>query len=210
MLNDLLVAFGVRAVVVSRLWQKRSPKTSQSNGQNPASPNTSHLSMIHLTLNLYKRQLLPGEKLDQISETLLRYIDNSLRWEDVSSQHGLALSGQAKGVSLKDFCAEVLVDAITRTFFGDRIYDAEPQLIPNFLNFNNDAWMLIFHYPQSAASSLKKAQRRILKAFVNYIQSPEEVRTGQAWMIENVMEELKSIDINDEDRAALLLMIYWA
>ncbi len=203
MLDDLLVAFGVNATVIPKLWQKRlsGPNDDASLGATPQ-----YLSIIHSTLDHYKRQLLPGEKLDNISEVLLRNIDASLCWESIYRRYGV----ETTRISLKDFCSEVLVDALSRTLFGHRIYEAAPDLVQNLLDFNDDAWMLIFHYPQSAESKLKKSRSKILEGFMNYIQGPEEIRSGRAWLIERVMEEQKAVDIRDEDRAALLLMIYWA
>lgn len=210
MLNDLLVAFGVSASVIPALWQTPAAvPTCDKNGQRNI--NTApKLSLVHSTLDLYKRQLLPGKNLDHFSEKLLRYISESLRWETVSARYPLLHPGSANRLSLKDFCAEVLVDAITRTFFGDRIYEVESELVQNLLDFNDDAWMLIFKYPQSSASKLSKARQKILRAFVAYMQSPEEMRSERAWMIERVMEDQKVVDMGDQDRAALLLMIYWA
>ena len=199
MLNDLLVAFGVNAKAIPRLWQKPD--------WDPTSPDQKHSgsSVIHSTLDLYKRQLLPGKNLDKFSGSLLGYINGSLRWESVS-QRGVAMSK----VSLKDFCADILVDALTRTLFGDRILEVEPELVKSLLDFNDDAWMLIFHYPQSAASKLMKARHKILQGFQKYMQGPDETRSDRAWLIEETMRQQETLGIGDEDRAALLLMIYWA
>lgn len=111
-------------------------------------------------------------------------------------------------VSLKDFCAEILVDALTRTMFG-RIFEVEPELVQNLLDFNDDAWMLVLHYPQSTASKLEKARRKILEALISYMQGPDETQPDRAWLITRTMEEQKTLDITDQDRAALLLMTYW-
>ena len=202
MLNDLLVAFGVNATVIPELWRKLKPDSTDENGQDKIPQG---LSAIHSTLDLYKRQLLPGRRLDEFSANLLGHINRSLSWEKVS-QRGVAMSR----VSLKDFCAEILVDALTRTLFGDRIFEVESDLVQNLLDFNDDAWMLIFHYPQSAARRLSRARHKILEGFMNYLQGPDEIRSGQAWLIERTMRQQKTLDISDEDRAALMLMIYWA
>ena len=104
----------------------------------------------------------------------------------------------------------MLVDALSRTLFGDRIYEVAPDLVQSLLDFNDVAWMLIFHYPQPADSKLKKARSSILRSFMKYMQAPNDIRYGQAWLIERVMKEHKTLDISDQDKAALLLMIYWA
>ena len=201
MLDGLLVAFGVNAAVIPKLWQN-PPSGAAGDKSLDATPQG--LLAIHSTLDRYKRRLLPGKKLDSISKVLLGNISESLGCDHFECQHGLATSR----VSLKDFCARILVSAITRIFFGDRILGAEPELVQSLLDFNDGAWMLIFHYPQSAASKLNKARCKIFQAFVNYIQSPEDVRSGRAWLIETVMKEQEAVDIRDEDRAALLLMVY--
>lgn len=200
MLNDLLVVFGVNRSVVPKLWQK--PFIAERRSQIPSSG----LSPVHSTLDLYKRQLLPGERLESISQVLLGNINSTLRWEKMTERYGAA----TQRISLKDFCSEVLVDALTRTLFGNRIYEVEPNLVQNLLDFNDDAWMLIFHYPQSSKSKLFKARAEISRGFVKYIQGEEDARSGCAWLIRNIMEEQAALDIGDEDRAALLLMIYWA
>ena len=202
MLDDLLVAFGVSATTIPKLWQKLQPDSMDENGTDRVPQG---LSLIHSTLDLYKRQLLPGRRLDDFSRTLLGHINKSLRWENVP-ERGMAMSK----VSLKDFCADILVDALTRTLFGDRIFELEPNLVQHLLDFNDDAWMLIFHYPQSAKSKLSKARRNILACFTRYVQGPDEMRSGQAWLIEMTMRQQKTVDISEKDRAALLLMIYWA
>ena len=210
MLNELLVAFGVRASVIPKLWLKPAVGAIRKERGDVPHEKISGSSVIHSTLDLYKRQLLPGEKLDMFSGKLLGCLGESLHWGKLSTRYGPPCSGWIMKVSLQDLCGEVLVDAITRTFFGDRIYDTEPEMIQNLLDFNDDAWMLIFHYPQKKGSKLHKARQKLLGAFVTYIQSPEEMRAGRAWLIEEVMEEHKTIDISNEDKAALLLMIYWA
>lgn len=58
-------------------------------------------------------------------------------------------------------------------------------------------------------SKLHKARRTLLEFFLKYMQGPEELRSQQARMIDKVTRDLKAIDMRDEDRAPLLLMIYW-
>lgn len=200
MLNDLLVGFGVKASVISKLWQKASagatgPKWDENSRKG--------LSIIHGILDLYKRQLLPGENLDIINNVLLTHIDNSLRLDRIRRRYGVT----AAQVSLKDPCSKVLVDAITRTLFGNKIFEVEPDIFQHLLSFNDDAWMLVFHYSQFGETKLKRARRKILQAFVAYLQGPDETRDGHASPIENVVGRLAAAGVEHEDRAVLILMI---
>lgn len=202
MLDELLVTFGVNATVIPKMWAK--PDTLQESLRHPdLAPG---LSAIHSTLELYKKQLLPGPKLDALSDTLLGHISNLMPLYD-----GSFGQGSSRGVlSLKDFCASVMVDSLTRTLFGEHIRYLEPEIVQCLLDFNDDAWMLVFKYPQSANSKLNSARNKILKGFVKYLDSPEDVRSGKSWLIDEVMKMLRNVHINNEDRAAMFLMIYWA
>ena len=202
MLNDLLTAFGVNPAVIPKLWQKPGLGTAdQPNLDNRVKV----LSPIHATLDHYKSQMLPGERLDSFSYSLFDHISNLLRQDNIHQQ----FEGITEGVSLYRFCGEVLVEALSRSMFGNRIFELEPELVQNMLDFNDDAWMLIFQYPQSPESRLHKARRRLLDFFVKYMQDTAGLRFEQAWMIDKVLRDLKNIDMCDEDRAPLLLMIYW-
>lgn len=202
MLDELLVAFGVNATVIPKMWAK--PEESRESLRNPDLPPS--LSAIHSTLELYKKQLLPGPKLDTLSDTLLGHISNLMPLYDGS----LGQESPTGIMSLKDFCASVLVDSLTRTLFGEHIRYLEPNIVQYLLDFNDDAWMLVFKYPQSANSKLNVARNKILKCFVKYLNSPENVRLGKSWLIDEVMKMLSSVEIKNDDRAAMFLMIYWA
>lgn len=73
-----------------------------------------------------------------------------------------------------------MVDATTRTFFGNKILEIEPELVQSFPDFNDDAWMLVFHYPQSANRKLNRARHKLLGAFVKYMQSPDDAKNERA------------------------------
>lgn len=210
MLNDLLIGFGVHSKVIPQLWTKLPIEVTQKGRGEMTHSTTNSLSAVHSTLDLYKRQLLPGPKFETINRTLLGYISRSMTQDMARSmQTGVATEGVCS-ISLNSFCSTILVDAVTRTLFGDGIYEIEPDMTQCLLDFNYDAWMLVFQYPQAANSKMIKARQKILSAFSRYIQGPLSQRTGQSWIIETVLEEQKHLNIDDEDRAALLLMIYWA
>ncbi|KAL8877494.1 MAG: hypothetical protein Q9192_008657, partial [Flavoplaca navasiana] len=148
--------------------------------------------------------LLPGPKFDTFSEVLISHIEESLTFNRLYQRYGAAI----KRISLKDLCSEVLVDVTTRTLFGDGLIEIEANIVRHFLEFNNDAWMLVFHYPQRKGSKLMSARGRILDAFVNYLEGSDETRTGRSWLVEKVTDPLESDAIENEEIAALLLMVY--
>ncbi|KAL9002021.1 MAG: hypothetical protein Q9188_005028 [Gyalolechia gomerana] len=203
MLDELLVGFGVRPSATPKLWQKPSGDPGIDKASKDGKKG---LSIIHSILDLCKRQLLPGDRFDAFSKVLVGNIEELLRWDRLQQRYGIKVSH----ISLKDLCSQVLVDATTRTLFGDGIFEVEADIVRHFLDFNNDAWTLVFHYPQARGSKLKKARRKILDAFLNYVGGSDEIRMNCSWLVEKVMGRLEAEDVEYEDIAALLLMIDWA
>ena len=206
MLNELLVSFGVEPSAISKLWAKPTTAGVASKKKVGNLEPLQGLSAVHFTLDLYKKQLLPGSRFEVMSDTLLGHMNDLLERESVKAHYGASVVS----VSLRDLCGRILVDALTRTLFGKGIYDVEPNIVQYIIDFNQDAWMLVFKYPQSPGSRLNRARDMILNAFVAYMQSPPEVGSGRAWIIDTVMKQYERLDVRDEDRAALTLMIYWA
>ena len=207
MLNDLLIGFGIHTRVIPQLWIKLPVEVTQkSRGETKSQ----QFSAVHSTLDLYKRQLLPGARFDKINQILLKYIGRSMTQEWIAVANKKQAAHDLRSISLSTLCSTVLVDAVTRTLFGDGIYEIESDMTQCLLDFNEDAWMLVFQYPQAGNSKMNIARKRILSAFSSYISGPSRLRSGQSWLIESVLEEQKCLDIGNQDRAALLLMIYWA
>lgn len=69
MLNDLLIAFGVNSGVIPKLWQK--PDVGVAN-ESESVARTRRLSPIYATLDHYKSQMLPGERLDKFINSATR------------------------------------------------------------------------------------------------------------------------------------------
>lgn len=206
-LTDLLIAFGLDSSALIKVWRKPAVKAL---GSNERSVNPLHKSLILLTEDLYKQQLLPGARLDVLGARFISLIDEDLRWQRLRGKYVLSSNDERKHVSLFKFCEEFLVKAITRTMFDDLIYILEPNLTEHLLNFNDDVWMLIFHYPQFAAKRLYRAQRKILDALERYMRYPKESRAGESWLIETVMAQQMAAGVDEPNRAKMLLMIYWA
>ena len=201
MLDELLVAFGIKAKNISALWEiPHADVDRYSFEENPDLAPGQSACLFH------KNQLLPGHRFNVINGSLLSKIDRNMYQRHIRTRYGAS----SKSVSLADFCGEILVDAMTGTLFGERIYRFEPGMVQHLLEFNEDAWMLVFQVPQSANSKLSIARNKIWSGFQAYIQNPQGPDDGRAWLVDTALARYKHLQIDDGDRAGLLLMIYWA
>ena len=210
MLNELLNGFGISTPTASKLWNKVPLEITQRARSDMKNTNPRQMSAVHSILDLYKRQLLPGPKFEVINKTLLAYINKFMTGQSVCAANHRVSESDLRSISLLSFCSNILVDAVTRALFGDGIYELKPDMTQHLLEFNQDAWMLIFQYPQRSGSRVNVVRRKLLTALRKYIQGPASIRAGQSWLIEHTLDESLLFGVPIEDCAAMLLMIYWA
>ena len=179
LLDDLLIGFGVSKSSIVLLWQQLPVEVLAASRQS-THDKTPHLSSVHSMLDLYKRQLLPGPKSNVLISTMIRHLEESLYWPKLCSSYYTSKQPRLYRISLMQFCSEILVNATTRTLFGNTIYKIDPKTTRNLIDFNEHAWMLIFKYPHSAKSSLGLARKNLLRTFTQYLQESSHARKDQA------------------------------
>ena len=94
-----------------------------------------------------------------------------------------------------------MVDAITRSMFGDVLHKNEPDI---------NQYMLLFHYPKMFAPKLRMARQKISAALKIYINLPVESRIGECWSVTRILEGQVEAGMDDKNKIAMLMMIVWA
>ena len=201
-LKELMVSFGVARSKLGKIYEEPRPDDPRYN--NPLNPK--HKSLIHHGENMYRLQLLPGPRLDEFSDHVLSLIGSSFLQKNRS---GLLTSNQP--VSLMDLCAHEHFDAMTRSLFGDHLFEIEPAITQTLIDFTEEAWkLLMFPYPKFAARKLDTAVQKSLSTILKYIQSTSEKKNEAAWFWREILYEQKVTDLDDEDRASITFMLLWA
>ncbi|MCJ1466039.1 hypothetical protein MMC07_004658 [Pseudocyphellaria aurata] len=207
-LNDLLKGFGVRGEALKLAWHR--PTTSDASYMHPSSKNFSHKSLVHFIEEIYLRQLLPGPNLNVLGQSYLARLDDTLRWDRIEGSYMVNCTRKQKRLSLKMFCRNLMIDAITSSLFGGILQKIEPNVAQDMITFNDYAWLLVFGCPDIVSPELAGSRKRLTAALRIYMDLPEDQREGEAFAIRNVLAEQKVTGIDDKSRLAMLLMIYWA
>ncbi|KAI9706160.1 MAG: hypothetical protein M1820_004921 [Bogoriella megaspora] len=173
-------------------------------------PQYSNKSWMDLLHGEFKLQMHPGEKLDVIQQTLLGNIDNLMRWEQ-SSALPVEVSSNANGklVSLWTWCADVLIDSTTRAFFGDAIYEAAPNIIADFLEFDGEGWKLPYKYPYFAARRMYDSKAKLEKVFAKYLSLPPGRRQTASWIVQRIESGMNDIGISEESQTGPMLFVFY-
>jgi hypothetical protein len=145
-LQGLMSGFEVASSAVEKVYWKPNPNGT---GSQLISPNPSHKSLASLTVDFYREQLYPGPRLTQLGEITCSYIEEAVRWDTMSDRrYTLSHAVWSKDISLLHWCEDVLLKAAARSFFGDALFDVNPNMIEDFLKFDAVSWKLMYRYPK--------------------------------------------------------------
>ncbi|KAH9905725.1 cytochrome P450 [Xylariomycetidae sp. FL2044] len=208
-LNQLLENFGFGADAIKRSWHKPEPGSWCYIPNNPVNPN--QLNFIHLTEDIYKKQLLPGQKMDEMCRLFMKALQNTLDWDRLDFCTTSRQGPSHRQISLYSMCRFAIVDATTRSMFGSHLHELEPDIVDCMLRFNDYAWMVFFQYPDLLGGlPVTEPRRKIIEVMKKFIQLPKEKRHEQSWSIENIIEAQEIVGIDLEARASVILLIFWA
>ena len=209
-IRDIMVAFGASSGAIEKMWLLPS---NDKNGFNAQVTNPNHKSLAQLTRDFHKQQLHPGQNQRSLGAKFQDYIEESLRWDSMSTKlndtYILRSGEQSKDISLKGWCADVLLNAATRAFYGESLLHDQPDLLRHFFDFDDNSWMLLYRYPRFMARSMYQAKIAAVDALTQYFAAPKKSRRGAAWFIRTLEAEQRQLGLGDRDIATLNLMVYW-
>ena len=201
----LMKSFGAPASVVDKMYQMFS-----IDGRIMYHPNPHQKSLAHLTVDFHRHQLLPGKEQEILSDSFFRYIDTSLRWENMDRAY--LLKDQRPNhvtISLHSWCLEVLVKAATNAFFGDRLLQMDPMLPQSFNEFDKSSWMLLYQVPKAVSSRMTSPLAKNIESLTEYFRLPKVERPGASWFNQTLEAEQRQLGISEEDVAKLMMLIHW-
>ena len=199
-----MIVFGGSADAVDKMW--RTPGVDS-----PASinPNPGHKMLAHLCEDLYRQQLHPGKNLADLQRGFLHKIEASISWEQMPQSIVTSFSDGVRRVSLLRWCRQVLLESATRSFFGDRLLEIEPQLLQSFFDFDDNSWQLTYQLPWFLCMKMRAAKQVGIDALTKYFAMPRDQRIGEAWLVRSLESEMRNAGIGDKDIAAFVFMVYW-
>lgn len=199
-LNETLMGFSVEVSRLPILWQK--PLTSST-----INPNSKCL--IHLTQDLYKQHLLPGPTFSTLVGNFTSALRQIMTWEQLSARFGLADGPETRKVSLYDLCSIIMIDATQMTLFDNILFTIDPTMTHRMRTFTDELWKLMYPSRFLDSKEVTDVWKQFTKAFLIYQRLPKELRKGESWLLTTLIDYYKMLAINEDDSAAMLVMVYW-
>ncbi|KAL9060601.1 MAG: hypothetical protein Q9162_000552 [Coniocarpon cinnabarinum] len=203
----MLLQFGIKPEAIRLICLEPKPGDPERLPEGLTYPQPE--SLLRMTEVLFRQQLLPGKKMDSMSSKFLDHLSDSMRWESMDFCT-LESTLDKRTISLRRFLERIFVDATIVSIFGRHIHDIKADVADDLLEFNSNIWMIMFRYPELLSSAVRNPQKRLLPAFVEFLQLPEEARSEQAWYIKTLLQAQDHLKIDMHSRASILLMITFA
>ncbi|KAL1966180.1 hypothetical protein VTN77DRAFT_4732 [Rasamsonia byssochlamydoides] len=212
--SRLLTAFGISPANVEKAYKHdpasliRDDITREKSLLYNANPKKK--SYIDLQSDWFKTQLLPGERLNHLQETYLTYLQQLLKFERFDDHFAVHSSGDGMTVALGKFCRYIVSRSAFRAFFGEELFEAEPDLIRLYQTWEDVSWKMFYNFPHFLAPELHEARRRVVAGLAKYYEMPESKRKNTIWLFRVIDQELKALDFSKEDRVGLVMLVCWA
>ncbi|GAP88755.1 putative cytochrome p450 protein [Rosellinia necatrix] len=215
-LTYILTSFGIQREALERAWHVPEPGDWCYIPNNPINPKQK--SLIHRVEDIYKQQLLPGDRMDSWCQTFLESISASLRVMDdlavcTAKYHddGVRCHDRSpRQISLYSLVTYFNVQASTRAMFGPHLHEIDPKVVEHMAEFNEHVWMVVFRCPNVFGLPVDKPRRKLMAIMRAFATRPADKRAQSSWAINGVLTGMDNVGMDLESKASMLLMIFWA
>ncbi len=201
-IRDLMGSFGLSEEGITAIFQPTRMFLESTRQYNPHGKD-----FFRLKSDFYHAQLHPGPRFEATQRKLLERLEYALTYDHIPTNAILKVTDQVKHVSLYRLCQQVFVRAGTEVFFGKRFLDLSPSLLDDFINFDENNWMVFYNWPGKAKAL--DPMRNILGLLQIYVDIPKADRQDTSWLIQMFEEAQGHSDASKDDVAVMLMVLLW-
>ena len=172
-------------------------------------PGSGSRPLPYYAQEIYKTQFLPGQRFFELWESIHPRLQQRMTFENIPDHVVTRSQGNSKTVSLWLWVRSTLIESVTRSIFGDVVFELEPDLVNVFAAFDDNSWKLFYKYPKYAAKDMHDALDRLRAMLVKYLDLPREKRGG-APIVRELEAKFREFGIEGNDLAFCLVMPIWA
>lgn len=199
--RDMMLSVGASEDGVRKMWE--SPRPDSTN------PDRLHKILAHAGEDYYRQQFHPGNHLGDLWVEIQQRINKNLNWDNVSHNCIVRGNHNQKTLSLLRWCQDVLLSSVTDAVFGPKLLQIEPDLLRTFITFDDNSWKLTYKLPRLVAEEVYAGKDKIVATFAKYFALPTSERKGQSWVVRTLETEMRKIEVEERDIAALFVMPFW-
>lgn len=160
---------------------------------------------------LQMQQSSPGSNLENLSVEYLEYFGKTLVFEQMTmdSRYHWKTAGKVGTVSLREWCAEVVINESQKAYFGDRLSQIDPNLALTFVEFDTRSWQLLYNFPRLISQRMYAARDKLIDALTAYSELSAEEKTGATWVTQHLEREMRASGFTSREMGTLMMLQYW-
>lgn len=203
--QDLYRWMGISQPIIKKLWHTPNDESNLKHSARKLSPN-------QMVEEYQFHQLLPGEKLDDISKRFVDFLDEKLCWEEFqrNSTYVSRSSPNVVSLSLLDWTEELFIRTTTEVYWGKTIWKVAPNLINAFLRWESTTWKYVFQLPRFLSKDMYTAKDQLVDAFSTYFEKPREERNDANYFVSAAEDKLRITGLETQDIARVHMLQFWA
>lgn len=204
--RDLIIALGLKPAVGKTICRNSIPGDKLNLVLRSAAMQKPFLQFVD-NFTLEKKDPILEQPLHTLQEAFIRRIEKSIRWDGLSAKYTKFASIDEKEVSLLGWCREVIVNASTGSYFDEALIQIEPNLSQILFDFDHETCGSI--YPHKSVTFSSATKEKGIRAFTAYLKLSKVQRAGEAQLVRDLEEEYRRLGLDEEDLAALMMIVYW-
>ncbi|KAI9688927.1 MAG: hypothetical protein M1820_010208 [Bogoriella megaspora] len=207
---DLMLSCGASPDTVKKMSSSPPPyfEGYSISGLNPANK-----SLVRLAIDFHHGQLLNGPKshVSELTDAFLGYINDFSGWDHLDEDPKLSAykTADTMELSLLDWCGKVLIEAGTKTYWGNALWEIAPDMLTRFYSLDRGMWKILFQYPKVFSTEVIAARDSITNILTRYYMLPLEQRSDAAWFTKSLEIESRAAGLNEEEMAAAIMIIFF-
>lgn len=199
-LGKALNGFGVKDSSLSRFWEQQPRSKNNPSGK----------CLVHVTEDIYKRNLLPGRHLNSLVKSHQASLNHYLSFEQLACRCGLSAATRTDQIPLYNFITEIMMDSMQACLFDPIVLSIDSSMTRDMMSFTDDLWMLMHPTAMVDGKKPRSILKRYLKAMKIYQTLPASMRQKESQLVTELINQYHEYGIDEDDSAAVLVMVYWA
>ena len=174
-------------------------------------PNPHQKPLGTLSRDLHIHQLFPGENLTELMSRFITHFQSDLELSNLRNfSSDVQDSGNVVVMPLMSWVLRTFTSAGQQAYFDKQLDVIHPNMVEDFLEFDELGWQVLYQYPQFLSRKMHAARDKLVKAFEVYFSMPPEKRGNAAWFVTAEEREMRSLGIDTHDIAVMMVVVYWA
>lgn len=161
----------------------------------------------------FQVQQTSGQKLEDLSAVFVACFEKSLLFEDLAVNDAYdTKASEATGsacISLSKWCADIVINATQKAYFGERLSRIDPHLAQTFIEFDIRSWQLLYRFPRFISKPMYTAKDQINNALTAYFKTPAEDKNDAAWVTKTLEKEMRVLGFTEREMGTLMFLQYW-